>query len=638
MSYISFSHHFARVSVSIFLCLLFTMGAHGFAGKAEEAQQKEERTFVVHAPVTTLEEFRDIARQAARLKPFGKVEVNISTLADKGFNEIPEGRNYWHEYASYNPTPFKFFPDPKIAPFIPAKFVKRNRDLLLGKAEILREYGLGAAFWSYEPNFLPDAFYQAHPQLRGPRIDHPRRSNHPAFAPCFHVEETREMYMNMVAELVEHVPELNTFWFKTNDAGSGVCWADWLYTGPNGPTHCQHDSIGETVATVMNTFREGAARAGEDISVYMTGSLFTDEEMEDIYEHMGEGIFAQGQPAVQVRSLGTEFNRVYPVKGIFNPLPALDRMIRFAESDEGGLVFVSFRASYDRGYAGMDVIDRFMSLLEASLSSPPVNGVETELEERAGQLCREWAGEASADQLCTAFEKLQEADRNREFGGRLSSRYWGVSVRHINRPLVVAPQRLSAEDEAYFLPHVFNVSEEEARMDYTDIHGSSRPYRNASREAVLEYISRVEEAVELMEMVIPQAPEKEFLENMVTSLKMYNSILRSSANFSEAQAIRDRNAEALRGEPGWPSKEITWTGDPDLQEFNRVMRDELDNTTEMIALLESGGMDLISHAKDPEYEDTFVLGPDLIDQLKKKQKIMIKHWRDIEDYLTSPLK
>ncbi|MBN1339427.1 MAG: hypothetical protein JXA03_08890, partial [Bacteroidales bacterium] len=41
-----------------------------------------------------------------------------------------------------------------------------------------------------------------------------------------------------------------------------------------------------------------------------------------------------------------------------------------------------------------------------------------------------------------------------------------------------------------------------------------------------------------------------------------------------------------------------------------------------------GGMKLICHASDPKYEDTFLLGPDLIAQLKLKRKIMLKHWTD----------
>lgn len=47
-------------------------------------------------------------------------------------------------------------------------------------------------------------------------------------------------------------------------------------------------------------------------------------------------------------------------------------------------------------------------------------------------------------------------------------------------------------------------------------------------------------------------------------------------------------------------------------------------------------MDFIAHAKAPFDEDTFLLGADLIQQLKNKRRIMMAHRRDIEGYLTSP--
>ena len=116
------------------------------------------------------------------------------------------------------------------------------------------------------------------------------------------------------------------------------------------------------------------------------------------------------------------------------------------------------------------------------------------------------------------------------------------------------------------------------------------------------------------------------------------SSFRSIGNFAEAQAIRDRNAEKLSAVPHWPSKVPTWEGDPELQAFVTVMRDELDNTQELIDLLEAGGMKFISHADDAEHEDTFLLGPNLVDQLKMKRKIMLAHWTDIEGYMTTPFK
>ena len=73
-----------------------------FSVAASDDKAQGEKVFVIHAPITNLNEFRELAKQATRLKPYGRVEINISTLATKGFYEIPEGRNYWHEYASNN--------------------------------------------------------------------------------------------------------------------------------------------------------------------------------------------------------------------------------------------------------------------------------------------------------------------------------------------------------------------------------------------------------------------------------------------------------------------------------------------------------------------------------------------------------
>ena len=68
------------------------------------------------------------------------------------------------------------------------------------------------------------------------------------------------------------------------------------------------------------------------------------------------------------------------------------------------------------------------------------------------------------------------------------------------------------------------------------------------------------------------------------------------------------------------------------------MRDEFDNTNELIALLESGGIELVASARDPRYEDTFLMGPDLIGQLRKKADLMRAHWLDVQDYLAPPHK
>ena len=606
----------------------------GYSGQVLQPTEKNERVYVIQAPVTDLNEFREIAKQAARLKPFGKVEVNISELADKGFHEIPVGRNYWYEYASYNPTPYKFFPDPKIAPFIPADFVKKNRELLLAKAKILREYGVGAAFWSYEPNFLPEEFFEKYPHMRGARVDHPRRGDSPAFAPCISTKETQEMFSGMVAELLKNVPEIHTFFFKTNDAGSGICWSDWQYVGPNGPAHCKNHSMGERIETLMNTFKTGASKADRDISIYLTGSMFSDEEKADIYKHLPEGCYFQSHNSDEVKGISSMIVGNYPVRGLFDPMGSIQN-INSIRNESAKTVFITFRASYDRASEHIGAIDKFIGLVVENLGNPAREGLLAE-QEQLMHLCSEWAGESNADQLFNAFLALKKANEYKSIAlGGASGIYWGVTNRVINRPLVVAPDRLSAEEESYFMPHVFNPSEKEARMDYTDIHGA---HRTITTGVVNNYVAMINRVINSLNKVSVNAPEKVFLQNMVKALKIHSSIYRSIGNFAEAQAIRDGNSEKLNMAPHRPDKTPTWEGDPDLQTFNTLMRDELDNTQELIDVLEDGGMEFISHAEDSKYEDTFLLGFDLINQLKLKRKIMLKHWTDIEGYMATPFK
>lgn len=613
----------------IYLILLITI----FSANLGNCQKDKEKVFVIQTAIRDLDEFRMLAKQATKLKPFGRVEINISTLAEKSFHEIPEGRNFWYEYASNNPTPYKFFPDPKIAPFLPEEFVRKNRELILAKAKILKEYGLGAAFWSYEPNFLPSAFFESYPHFLGPRVDHPRRNNKAAFAPCINVAETREMFENMVAELLKNVPEIQTFFFKTNDAGSGICWSDWQYVGPNGPMHCKDKSMGERVGLLMNTFKEGAQKSDKEITIYLTGSMFSEDEKKDIYKHLPEGCYYQSNNSDKVKVISSMNVGSFPVRGMIDPLGLL-KTVNTIEKDPNQTVFITFRASYDRGYEHLAVSDRFIDMLVDDLEILDKKGEINEQKELR-KICKEWGGERSSEVLFKAFTALDEAKKYKSNIGRISGLYWGVSARQITRPLVFAPQLLTPEEEGYFLPYVFNPSEIEARMDYIDIHGGRK---EISLDALGIYVSKLNEIIGLMDQVDNDAPEKQFIQNMVLGLRIYSSIMRSGGNFAEAQLIRDRHEQELSGPQHRPDKTPTWEGDPDLQKFNAIMRDELDNTLDLIDVLESGGMEFISHAKDPAYEDTFLLGPDLIEQLMLKRKIMLEHWTDIEMYLTSPYK
>ncbi len=159
---------------------------------------------------------------------------------------------------------------------------------------------------------------------------------------------------------------------------------------------------------------------------------------------------------------------------------------------------------------------------------------------------------------------------------------------HKGESCIIKPEVLSPEEEAYFLPYVFNTREQEARTDYIDFHGARMDLGNErSLSPVKRAIADALRAADALEDT-KGAPEHKWLKGLGLSLRIWASVVRSCYNFYFGQQIRDRNHDAIYGEPRIPPKKGMWDGDPDLIPWNNLMRDELDNAGELIAVLERG--------------------------------------------------
>jgi hypothetical protein len=218
-------------------------------------------------------------------------------------------------------------------------------------------------------------------------------------------------------------------------------------------------------------------------------------------------------------------------------------------------------------------------------------------------------------------------------------------MRHITRPLVAMPEKLSEEEENYFLPHVFNPDLDEARMDYLDWHGGKLTAGNIAEAGADPRLPQASTAAARLSAAGAQLEslggegDAAAFRDLGLSLRMYASIVRSIGNFYAMQMVRDRNADRFANGPQVHSKVGTATGDPDNLLMQDYMRDELDNTAALIEMLESGGIDLLVTARSAgDTEDTFMLGGDVADQLRRKMTIMRRHWRDSEPYLATPHK
>jgi len=626
---IKFQHIvFAALSRLVLLLML----AAAVADKALAA----ERIFMFHnRGCRDLKEFRTYAELAARMKPYGRVQITISAISDKAWFMFPEGGSPWHEYACYMPAPWMFFPHPKIAPHVPADWVVANRELLLAKAAIVREMGLEILFAGKNSEMLPESFFQEYPHLRGPRVDHPRRSKREEFSWCVDLPETQEIIEWTMAELLRHVPGIKTFESGTNDAGSGLCWAASQYPGPNGPRHCKGRTVGERVRDLVLTVQRGASKGGGDIIFRWSNVNFWQNEMDVILPMLPEKAYINSRDP-SLMSVGTMINQNYPFLGIIDPLSVILSMERYHKPGVSNII-VNFSAMYDRYEDRPQTVGKLLDIVEDCIAEP--TGSLTERLEKLKKIAALWGGEQNREKLFEALYNMHQAFATKNAAApHYSNFYCGVSMRHLTRPLLIKPEVLTPEEEAYFLPHIFNIHENEARMDYIDLHGSRmHGTANWNDRGLRRALSMARSAARTMEN-LENAPQGEWLNKIALGFKMWASEVRSIHNFYHAQLIRDKYADILAGEPKIPSKVETWQGDPGYLEWIEIMRDEFDNTNELIAMLEDGGIELVARAENPRYEDTFLLGPDLIDQLKKKARIMREHWLDVQEYLAPPHK
>jgi len=600
---------------------------------------QQQRVFTVGVRVDNARDFEVFAAMAARLKKHGQVEVTLGSVSGRADYDIPAGGSSWHDYTSYLSTLLKFFPHPKIAPFVDAGHVRKNQALLRACVRVLRKYKLNATFESHEPFYIAEGFFARHPYLRGARVDHPRRSRQEAFAMCLDHPEGQDILASMMSSLVREAPELSSFTIFSNDAGAGMCWNDVLYTAPNGPAHCRSRNTGERIASVVDALSRGAGKA-LDFRFYAN---LSEAEYSLIPHYVDERFYLFGRRA-EPRWLTTGMFTDNPVQGIFDPVEIIETLAK-TQDPKVRRISLGFANNYSRSHNDPAAAARVIELVSAFFDRPVCKTLDRMLFLR--DQCARWAGEERADALFEALMAAHQALVTKqtvgEFIFRLTANYMGVSMRLINRPLVAMPERLTPDEEAYFLPYVFNVSRNEARTDYLDLHGVKLwpPLSPVSPVVKMPQIGRVcsmlHDAAAKLEG-LGGGKALEVFRRMGVSLRIYAAILRSIHNFACMQVLRDRNRDKLLApETLVPPKLASPKGDPDLIQIHELMRDELDNTSDLIAILKNGGLRQMALARRKDQEDTFLLGPGFLDTLERKRQIMRRHWRDASERMATPL-
>ena len=575
------------------------------------------------------------AQAVARAKALGATHVVITEDIPRSAWESAGNDDPYPAWYAHRPSILKIFAPPEIAPFVDRAYRERAAAFLEKRCELLRAQGLKAVWIANEPQVLPEAFFVAYPQLRGPRVDHPQRARLPRFAPCVDEPETLRLYRQAMQDLLDHCPEIDTFDFLTSDSGSGLCWAPALYAGANGPADCENRPMAERVAGFLKALQAAGQDAGHPVEVnlhqidprsWMTAT-FSDPI--GIARQLPRGLAVNNREGPDARPYevddGTErwHGPFYPVVGI--PVPTID--------GRGGN---APRTIVHLGNA--EALEFDFGLYRIMHAARPATEIA-----RIAALRRyavELAGEPSADELMAAWSALTDATHSLaalDFGPMLTM--GAVLNRWVDRPLVPFPEELPPAVTAYYRPYLLQAKGAAEAADVADIQAmrmyegwGARLLFHRVIELTTGHLLRAQASIGRIKSAAGADPARWDL--LLARIDALQCLLRSADDMVAYQAQLDRlkasgtKAEVdpvLGTQSGW-----------DRTDLETTARRELDNAVHLRRLLLSHSEPLLDLAPAGEPESIMRLSHQLPDELNAKIAIMNAHWEDYRRLVTEP--
>ncbi len=516
----------------------------------------------------------------------------------------------------------KIFTPDALKPYIDQAWAQRTAHLVEERCKILRKYNLKGLWTSDEPQQLPEAFFRAHPELRGPRVDQPNRSRVPRFSPSVDEPETLRLYREALKKMWATCPEIQSFAFLTSDSGSGFDWVPALYAGLNGNTKWKDRPMADRVAGFMKNFQTAADEAGQKFKVtvalnpiqprqWMTQS-FSPDVLISIVKQLPAGMSVSGREGPDGHpATGAGRGGSGERNGPFSPVVGL----ALPAGVGGG------RGGRGRDASAPNPVERATALRQAA--------VELVGEESANDCAAMWEAETTAQTRLSALD----------FGAML--RFGTVLTRWINRPMVCLPEQLTDQEKSYYRPFLLQARTEAQANDLADVQGMLM-YKGWGAHLLFQHI---------IETTIPdiksaQAAARRIAERQTDAAKRHEwelnakrfeavvCLLICSDDMVAFQAhldrIKDRKLQAEY------SPELSAGSDWARTDMMEIARREIDNTVHLMQLLRENGRDLIDMAPTPQEEYVMHLGPDLPNQLQRKIDIMNAHWLDFDRFFTIP--
>jgi hypothetical protein len=536
----------------------------------------------------------------------------------------------------------KIFPPKDVQPYVNAKYSAEVQGVLQGRCAVLAKYGLKGVWSANEPAVMPEAFFTAHPELRGPRIDQPNRSRKPYYAPNVDEPETLRMYGEAMQSLLRTCPEVEQFNWVTTDAGSGFDWAPSLYPGINGNSKYKDRPMADRVSGFLINAQRAARDVGHEIEINLNPiaarqwmlPTFSADVLENIVRKLPRGLAVEGREGPDGRSFaGVETigssGAFYPVVGIVVP-----------SISDGGGAGAGAPGRLMVNFGDTTTVDLNYRLLKFTRGKPMRTLVERVTTLRA--LAASEVGDSQADNLVEAWSALDDVQRNLQvlnFGDVL--RMGHVLNRWITRPMVPFPEELTAAEKKDYRQFLFQAKSEDQADDLIDIQ-AMRMYEGWGARMLFQRtieitLPRARRALSLIKDIQGAAADNvtsKPWELMGKRLQAVIYLLQSADNMVDYQAQLDR-VKSLGAKPeanpvlgvqsGW-----------DRTDLMETARKEIDTMVSLDRLLESTTDPILDLAPTPGEETIMRLGPDVAVQIKHKIDVMNAHWRDYDRLFAAP--
>ncbi len=582
------------------------------------------------------DDFRRLAELAA---DYGGTHLVIGNFPYRhGSWILPDNEDPYAAWCNTTTAILRVCPPPELQPWVAGDHAKWCQEHLHKQLEIMRPLGLKGICHAVEPLWLPEEVYRAHPHWRGAQCELARIALRPYFAPSIDEPEVLDLYRRGMKEFSTLFPEVDSFQFLSNDSGGGIAWTPCIYPGMNGPVKYRTRDGGERLANWMKTLQQGAREAGAEVRFNIYSSGFPPELRASVREKLPSGLFISGANSVGEQMGGASasfggglWSFPYPAIGLASPADFLK-----------GLQQVYNNPANDSTRASIGIhsctLDTARELLDCYFRHPEA-GLREHTEailDAAATFC---GNPAHAETIISAWTQIQTAIhatqqiRQKGFGHIFN--FCTVSMRWLLRPLVPEPHKLTREESRHYRDFVFSPGDQKDDADFGMVLGKSvfngESVTWMSRWCLHEAISTLQGVQSRLDRLAKEldaeaAARVSLLAARVGTLACLAANARNCIMYKYAL---DTASQPLYG-PNQTDYDDNIVYDQRALTFRKIAREELDNTAELIRLIESQPLPVIEHAANADEESVFLLGPDVVGALRHKLDIMLDHWQDYE--------